>query len=96
MKSPKKSKGKQVGIKSRKEKAAGTSIRSDRCLKQEAEISGRESMALNAKPFFPWNSSPALLLTEVRQSGALHLLVVRGRCWGVAFSGPPSSPAHGR
>lgn len=42
-------------------------------------------MALNAKLFFPSNSSPDLLITELRQSGILHLLVVRGRPRVLAF-----------
>lgn len=81
---PREKQGKQVGRKSRQEKAPGTSVRHDRCLKQEAVAEG-EAMALNAKLFFPLNSSPDLLLTEVRQSGIFHLLVVRGRHWALAF-----------
>lgn len=39
---PREKPGKQVGRKSRQEKAPGTNVRSDRCLKQEAEAGGGE------------------------------------------------------
>lgn len=89
---PREKQGKQVGRKSRQEKAPGTSVRSDRCLKQEAEAGGGGGgYGTQCKAVLPVE---LLLPTEVRQSGIFHLLVVRGRHRALAFW-DCSSPTQG-